>query len=80
MQDRGPEERGLFLDNRLVFICYSNIRYGDNECSIYGESLGPGNFVHVLLLVLDQENLQSHTVIVLHSYIEPLMKYASNMR
>ena len=77
MQDRGREERGLFLDNRLVFICFSNIRYGDHDCSVYGESLGLGKFVHVLL---DQENLQSHNVMVLHSYIEPLMKYASNMR
>ena len=44
---------------------------------MYGEGLGLGKFVHVLL---DQENLQSHNVIVLHSYIEPLVKYASNMR
>ena len=51
MQDRGREERGLFL-NRLVFICFSDIGYGDHECSNYGESLGLGNFEHVLL---DQE-------------------------
>ena len=55
MQDRGREERGLFLNNRLVFICFSDIRYGDHECSIYGEGLGQGNTVHTLL---DQETLQ----------------------
>ena len=64
MQDRGREERGLFLNNRLVFICFSDIRHGDNECSIYGEGLGLGKFVHILL---DQENLQSHNAIVLNS-------------
>ena len=64
MQDRGREERGLFLNNRLVFICLSDIHIiGDHEYSRYDESLGLGNFVHVL----DQENSQSHNVIVLHS-------------